>query len=480
MPNVALRPDWRFAAAVIGALTLWRLIALGFDRTDLWVDEAQYWLWSQNLDWGYFSKPPMIAFWLRAVTDLAGSDSAFWIRASGSVLHALTAGLIGLSAARLFDPRIGAWAAMIYATAPFVTLGSWLFSTDTMMLPFFALALYAWLRLRDGRSLAWAVICGAAIGAGFLSKYAVIYLPISLALASALIPGARIAWRDAGIVALTALVVSAPNILWNVATGGTTVRHIAEDNAKLGSATFDLAKMGEFLASQFVVFGPILFAAILSVVWLLIRRQTASPTGFLVILSLTVVILLSIQAARAGANANWAVTAYVAGSILAASVLISHPRLLMTSFVLHLVFALAFPVAFMAADTIRLPGGRLLAERYVGPSELSLTIADTADKAGLSVIVAERRGVLADLFHTLRDRDFSIFAVPPDALPRNYYQQVFPLPAGQSGDVLLATSGDLPCPEAVEIGQSTAEDGIYRDLTFRFYEVAAACLRAGS
>ena len=63
MPNdVTLRLDWKTAAAVVGALTLWRLVALGFDRTDLWVDEAQYWLWGQNLDWGYFSKPPMIAF----------------------------------------------------------------------------------------------------------------------------------------------------------------------------------------------------------------------------------------------------------------------------------------------------------------------------------------------------------------------------------------------------------------------------------
>src|SRR5690606_37009100 len=27
-------------------------------------DEAYYWLWSQNLDWGYFDHPPMIAWWV--------------------------------------------------------------------------------------------------------------------------------------------------------------------------------------------------------------------------------------------------------------------------------------------------------------------------------------------------------------------------------------------------------------------------------
>ncbi|MDX9705905.1 MAG: glycosyltransferase family 39 protein, partial [Weeksellaceae bacterium] len=27
-------------------------------------DEAYYWVWSQNLDWGYFDHPPMIAWWI--------------------------------------------------------------------------------------------------------------------------------------------------------------------------------------------------------------------------------------------------------------------------------------------------------------------------------------------------------------------------------------------------------------------------------
>lgn len=40
------------ALAVVGAITLLRLALLWFDRTDLFVDEAQYWLWGQTLDWG--------------------------------------------------------------------------------------------------------------------------------------------------------------------------------------------------------------------------------------------------------------------------------------------------------------------------------------------------------------------------------------------------------------------------------------------
>ena len=477
MLNAASRFNWKTAAAVIGALTLWRLAALAFDSTGLWVDETQYWLWSQNLDWGYFSKPPMIAFVLRAVTDLAGSDAAYWIRANGAVLHAVTAGLIGLSAARLYDSQTGVWAALIYISAPFATLGSWLFSTDTVLLPFFALALYAWLRMREAPSMGWAVVCGVAIGAGFLSKYAVIYLPLSLSIAAAFFPAARVTWRDAGIAAIFAIAVAAPNLIWNFANGGTTVRHIAEDNARIGEATLSLGKAAEFLISQFVVFGPVSFAALLVAVWLLLRRRAPIHSAFLTVLSLTVVILLTVQAARAGAYANWAVTGYVAGSVLAAAILIRWPRLLLASVALQLLLALVFPLAFVFGDDLRLPNGRLLAERYVGADALSRNIADAASDAGLSVIVAERRGVLADLFYTLRDRDLAIFAPPPDGRPHSYYEQRFPLPGDMSGEVLFVTVGAAPCPDATEIGSITPDDGIYRGTTFRYFRAPATCFR---
>lgn len=143
MQSDASRSDWLLAVSVVGGLTVWRLLTLAFDQTDLFMDESQYWFWGQNLDWGYYSKPPMIAWLSRLVTDLAGSDSTFWVRAPGSVLHAVTGVLTGLLAARLFGSRIGLWAAVFYVTTPFAILGSWLYSTDTVLLPFFAGALLA-------------------------------------------------------------------------------------------------------------------------------------------------------------------------------------------------------------------------------------------------------------------------------------------------------------------------------------------------
>ena len=52
----------------------------------LYVDEAQYWTWAQNLDWGYFSKPPVIAWLIAASTALFG-DGILAVKLSAILLY---------------------------------------------------------------------------------------------------------------------------------------------------------------------------------------------------------------------------------------------------------------------------------------------------------------------------------------------------------------------------------------------------------
>ena len=68
------RAAFALGLAGIALVTLWRVALLPFDSADLFVDDAQYWLWGQTLDWGYYSKPPLIAWILRLSTSI-GSDA---------------------------------------------------------------------------------------------------------------------------------------------------------------------------------------------------------------------------------------------------------------------------------------------------------------------------------------------------------------------------------------------------------------------
>ena len=118
------------AALAIAAITLIRVIYLAGERFPLYGDEAQYWAWSTDLDWGYYSKPPMIAWLIRATTSLVGVRE-MGVRLSAPLIHAGTAMLVLAIGTRLFNARVGAWSAVIYASLPAVSLASMVMSTDT-------------------------------------------------------------------------------------------------------------------------------------------------------------------------------------------------------------------------------------------------------------------------------------------------------------------------------------------------------------
>ena len=61
---------------VLLALTAIRIVGLHFSVVDLFFDEAQYWAWSRELSFGYFSKPPLLAWVIAATDPICGSASS--------------------------------------------------------------------------------------------------------------------------------------------------------------------------------------------------------------------------------------------------------------------------------------------------------------------------------------------------------------------------------------------------------------------
>ena len=79
---------WRSVLMVVAGLTLARIAALFLTPLQLYPDEAQYWLWSRTLDWGYYSKPPVIA-WLIWSTTHVGGDAVGGEAHAHRALHEL-------------------------------------------------------------------------------------------------------------------------------------------------------------------------------------------------------------------------------------------------------------------------------------------------------------------------------------------------------------------------------------------------------
>src|SRR5437868_15290096 len=83
----AVRPYAAWTLVGVAAITAPRLLWLALQPADLFPDEAQYWVWSQQLALGYYSKPPLVAWLIASTTGLFG-DSEFAVRLSAPLLHA--------------------------------------------------------------------------------------------------------------------------------------------------------------------------------------------------------------------------------------------------------------------------------------------------------------------------------------------------------------------------------------------------------
>lgn len=478
-------PDRFLRLAVLGvlAVTALRVLALAFSRTELFVDESQYWLWGQTLDFGYYSKPPMVAWVIRAFTELGGSNASFWVRLAGPLFHAATAFILMAAAGRLFGRGAAAVTALAYVTLPLASLGSIVISTDTVLFPFFALALLFYLRLLDRPSATDALLAGLCLGLAFLSKYAAIYLLISAVLAAALRRDARPALRDTGLALLVFVLVILPNILWNMSHGGSTVEHTL-DNASWvrdpsAKVSLNLDGLAEFLGAQFLFFGPVLFAALIWSVWRALTGRAGRHEALLLVFCLPILLIVSAQAVIYRAYGNWAATAYIAATLVVVPLLWQRaPRWLAASFVINAVLAVALPLVTIFADRLTWDG-ELVAERVLGRERLSQRIIDAARDTGAATVVSVNRDVLADLFYTGRDSGLAFRAVRGDGPPQHHYEMSFAYDGTAEGKVLLVAEGPGPdCPANV-VDSWTAGPGAYAGRVFTIYAVGPDCTALG-
>ena len=467
----------RSAYILIIAITVWR-IALLPHGTDLFVDEAQYWFWGENLDFGYYSKPPVIAWVIRAFTAMAGSDDAFFIRLPGPLFHMATALVLMACARRIAGPAHAGWVGVLYVTAPAVAFASVYMSTDTLLLFFVAVTLWAYAGQTRGASAGLALLMGIAFGLAFLSKYSVLLMLPGALVALALVKEARVGWRDFLIAAIAAAVVASPNLLWNMLHDATTVRHTTE-LAAWSHMHVDIGNALEFFGAQFGVIGPVTFAALLWASAGVLRGKALPWQKILFWLSMPVVALITLQAFTGKAYANWAALGYVAGVLLAVWWLADRWKAgLWIALAINAIAAIAFPLITVFPDAVRLPNGDPVLKRNLGRSEISLWAADAVGKAGLDAIVSDNRDMLADLFHTLRNRPVRIYARAPAGFPDSYYAQNFALPAGLAGDVAYLTREPLVCqgrPQE-EIATITPDHGHHAGRTIHLYRTTPACL----
>jgi 4-amino-4-deoxy-L-arabinose transferase-like glycosyltransferase len=436
---------WRLAAALAALLAV-RIAALHHNATDLFFDEAQYWSWSAEPAFGYYSKPPLIAWVIRLASESCGL-SEFCVRLPSPLMHTGTALAVFAVGARLYDGKTGFWSALVFATLPGVSLSAGIISTDVPLLFFWTLALYALILLIGSRSWWPAGLLGLALGFGLNAKYAMAYFVLCTGLYLIATPEQRWLLRDRRLytaLALSLLLIT-PNLVWNYLNSFATFAHTA-DNAKWTGSLFNPGRALEFFGAQFGVFGPILFGALLIIVVRTCRQRLPAADRLLIAFALPVLTVVTIQALLSRAHANWAAVSYVAASILVTATLIrDHARVwLRGTLALHgLVLALiAFGTTW--AGSFRLPGAGDPFARTLGWRALALeaqTVLQSHRQSGspIAAVLTDDRAVTAELLYYLRNERTPVLAWRDAGRPRDHYELTRPFVRGTAEPVLLVS-----------------------------------------
>ena len=152
------------------------------------------------------------------------------------------------------------------------------------------------------------------------------------------------------LAAAIALLLFAPNVVWNAEHGFPTVRH-TETNIGWQYPYIHPLRLVEYVIVQFAVFGPILMTVLLRTIWRELPKPSDPRKVLLLSFSLPVLGLLVFQALLSRAHGNWSATAYPAASILVTAVMLELNRetLFRVSLALHLAFAVVVPASLAKA-----------------------------------------------------------------------------------------------------------------------------------
>lgn len=277
----------RALALLLLGLTVWRAWTVVHVGAGLHVDEAQYWAWSKALDWGYYSKPPMIAGIIAVSTALLG-DGLLGVKALAMLCYPLTAWVLYRWVGEVVvdvatEPgaraeRAGWLAALLFIASPVAGLLGLAATTDAPLLLMWSLASRSlWRAWRDGRRGDWLML-GLWGGLGLMSKYTMAAFAISALGFLLTVPRRRPQGlslpRGLSLAALVALLCVLPNLAWNAAHGWPTLRHTAEITVGAQNEPL-LQTLGGYVGGLLLLAGPVVVPWL--VLWAWRARGKAGP-----------------------------------------------------------------------------------------------------------------------------------------------------------------------------------------------------------
>lgn len=430
---------WLFG--LTAALLAWRFWLLPQLGITLYVDEAQYWTWAQHLDWGYFSKPPGVAALIWLSTALFG-DGLVGVKALSMLCYPLAAAACWAIARRLYDERVAFWSAIAVLTLPIFSWLGLFVSTDALLTLLWASALWAFLRALDTDRWGDWLLLGLICGLGLLSKYTMAAWLGAAFLYLLAFHRPRLASAKPWLTAALALLMLSPNIIWNINHDFPTLKHTADITLNRQSGG-GLASLGEFWAAQWIAFGPVLGSIFLLLLLRVRESWNDERTRLLLWFALPLWAVVSMQALKSSANANWAAPAFAPAVIAAVAWLLQREKkkLLIAGLALNLLLVglLYHWPQILAASRPDSQAKLSPYKRAMGWDELGRQLKPIVQAHPDAILIADNRTLLAHMLYELRDVRPLAASWNPSGVVSDHYKLTTDLRPYVGKDVILIT-----------------------------------------
>lgn len=305
-----------FVILVLKAIVLALFIYSG--RIELGPDEAQYWTWSQELDWGYYSKPPGIA-WQIALGTLFFGQNELGVRIGSILLSiALSLSIYWLALKCRVKEEVAFWAALLFAFSPLGLIGSLLAITDVGFLLFWSLACCLTLDAIQRKFKPNPLIIGLIIGLGGLFKWP-IYLFWFFFVLGRVLYYPRLKWSYIALGIWVSCLGFLPSLWWNYAHDWATFRHVTA-TVQGGSVAVKGGNFLEFIGSQLMLFSPIIFGLFCLTFYYICRywRGLTAAFQFLSLISFGGIIFMGVLSFFQKIQGNWVIFIYPTAFVLIA------------------------------------------------------------------------------------------------------------------------------------------------------------------
>ncbi len=190
----------------LGILLLLNLLQAHF--TPLLYDETYYWYYSQNLDWGYFDHPPMVALLAKISGFLLPGELG--VRFMGCLLGIGTIVLLWSMVGQREKERYTALFFLLVFSMPLFNAYGFFTLPDTPLLFFTALFLWLYKKFLSKNTVGTAFLLGLCMAALLYSKYHAVLVIIFVVLSNPGLVFNKYAWFSVYV----ALLAYVPHFIW--------------------------------------------------------------------------------------------------------------------------------------------------------------------------------------------------------------------------------------------------------------------------